>query len=162
MRLSSPPPSRGCRADLVSIRRPSSGARAQAARMPMCRRSADTRRVRPQCAHSLKSHAGLYKLPKNGYNSTVMNYALMRNAWDALSRSEPETGASPDGSIHRESPRSSEPNAEPDPISRLRRDSPLQRKSRGRGTPRQFGWYREAPSSQGMKANFSFGGMQHV
>ena len=61
---------------------------------------------------TLKSHWGLYKLSKNGYNTMVIIYALMRNAWDALSRSEPETGASPDGSIHRESPRSSEPNAD--------------------------------------------------
>lgn len=74
---------------------------------------------------TLKSHWGLYKLSKNGYNTMVIIYALMRNAWDALSRSEPETGASPDGSIHRESPRSSEPNAEAS-VSRPRRERPLQ------------------------------------
>ena len=61
---------------------------------------------------SEKFRGGLYKLSKNSYNTMVIIYALMRNAWDALSHSEPETGASPDGSIHRESPRSSEPNAD--------------------------------------------------
>ena len=83
---------------------------------------------------TLKSHWGLYKLSKNGYNTMVIIYALMRNAWDALSRSEPETGASPDGSIHRKSPRSSEPNAEAS-VSRPRRERPLQQKSSGCGFP---------------------------
>ena len=109
---------------------------------------------------TLKSHWGLYKLSKNGYNTMVIIYALMRNAWDALSRSEPETGASPDGSIHRESPRSSEPNA--DRSVGLAGSARYSRKQVGAASPRQFGWYREAPSSQRDEGEFYFGGVQHV
>ena len=81
---------------------------------------------------SEKFRGGLYKLPKNGYNTMVIICALMRNAWDALSRSEPETGASPDGSIHRESPRSSEPNAEGQSVG-LAGNARYSRKSSGCG-----------------------------
>ena len=73
--------------------------------------------------------------------------------------SEPESGASPVGSIRRESPLSSEPKAD---AIRLRRESPLQRKQVGAVLPRQFGWYREAPSSQRDEGEFYSGGVQHV
>ena len=80
---------------------------------------------------------------------------------DALSRSEPETGASPDGSIHRESPRSSEPNAEGRSVG-LAGSARYSRKQVGAASPRQFGWYREAPSSQRDEGEFYSGGVQHV
>ena len=108
-----------------------------------------------------KFRGGLYNFSKNGYNTMVIICALMRNAWDALSRSEPETGASPDGSIHRESPRSSEPNADGWSVG-LAGSARYSNKSSGCGSPRQFGWYREAPSSQRDEGEFYFGGVQHV